>query len=246
MNAPASQPLVSIVTPSYNQAAYLEATINSVLAQDFAPLEYLIVDGASQDGSPQIIQRHTGRLAWWISEADRGQAEAINKGFQHAKGEIVAWLNSDDVYLPGAIQSAVNALQANPQAGMVYGDAITIDPAGRPLNRLAFGDWGLFDLMNFRVVCQPAVFMRRPDTWMPLITLCWITSCGCAWRAWRPSSTSRNYGPPTATTRRRKTWPRRPVSARKHCAWWSGCAASRTWRSAYAPTAGISWAALTG
>lgn len=161
MNAPHSQPLVSIVTPSYNQAAYLEAAIRSVLAQDYTPLEYLIVDGASQDGSLQIIQRYTGRLAWWVSEPDRGQAEAINKGFQHARGDIVAWLNSDDVYLPGAVRSAVDALQANPQAGMVYGEAVTIDSAGRPLNRLAFGDWGLRELMNFRVICQPAVFMRR-------------------------------------------------------------------------------------
>jgi glycosyltransferase involved in cell wall biosynthesis len=161
MNATASQPLVSIITPSYNQAAYLEATIHSVLAQDYAPLEYLIVDGASQDGSSQIIQRYAGRLAWWVSEADHGQAEAINKGFQHAKGEIVAWLNSDDMYLPGAVQSAVDALQAEPGVGMVYGDAITIDPSGRPMNRLAFGEWELADLMNFRVICQPAVFMRR-------------------------------------------------------------------------------------
>jgi hypothetical protein len=161
MNAPVSQPLVSIITPSYNQAAYLEATIRSVLAQDYILLEYLIVDGASQDDSPQIIQGYASRLAWWVSEPDSGQAQAINKGFQHAKGEIVAWLNSDDVYLPGAVRSAVDALQANPQAGMVYGDAITIDPAGRPLNRLAFGDWGLPELMNFRVICQPAVFMRR-------------------------------------------------------------------------------------
>jgi glycosyltransferase involved in cell wall biosynthesis len=161
MNAPPSQPLVSIVTPSYNQAAYLEDAIRSVLAQDYTPLEYLIVDGASQDGSLQIIQRYAGRLAWWVSEPDRGQAEAINKGFQHARGDIVAWLNSDDVYLPGAVRSAVDALRANPQAGMVYGEAVTIDSAGRPLNRLAFGDWELRELMNFRVICQPAVFMRR-------------------------------------------------------------------------------------
>jgi hypothetical protein len=161
MDAPASQPLVSIITPSYNQAAYLEATIRSVLGQDYAPLEYLIVDGASQDGSLQIIQRYASRLAWWVSEPDHGQADAINKGFKHARGEIVAWLNSDDLYLPGAVRSAVESLQANPQAGMVYGEAVTIDPTGRPLNWLAFGDWGLRELMNFRVICQPAVFMRR-------------------------------------------------------------------------------------
>ncbi len=161
MNGLTAQPLVSIITPSYNQVAYLEATIRSVLAQDYAPLEYLIVDGASQDGSLEIIRRYTDRLAWWVSEPDGGQAEAINKGLQHARGEILAWLNSDDIYLPGAIQSALDTLRANPQAGMVYGDAITIDSSGRPLNRLAFGDWGLSELMNFRVICQPAVFMRR-------------------------------------------------------------------------------------
>ncbi|MEJ2596864.1 MAG: glycosyltransferase family 2 protein [Anaerolineales bacterium] len=161
MKEPAPQPLVSIITPSYNQAGYLEATIRSVLAQDYSSLEYLIVDGASQDGSQEIIQRYAGRLAWWVSEPDSGQADAINKGFHHARGEILAWLNSDDVYLPGAVRSALDVLRANPQVGMVFGDAITIDPSGRPLNRLSFGDWGLSELMNFRVICQPAVFMRR-------------------------------------------------------------------------------------
>jgi hypothetical protein len=154
-------PLVSIVTPSYNQAAYLESTIRSVLDQDYAPLEYLIVDGGSTDGSLEIIQKYAGRLAWWVSEKDSGQAEAINKGLKRASGEIVAWLNSDDLYLLGAIQGAVRAFQGDPDLGMVYGDAITVDPEGRQLNRLAFKDWGLKDLMGFRIICQPAVFMRK-------------------------------------------------------------------------------------
>ena len=154
-------PLVSIVTPSYNQAAYLESTIRSVLDQDYTPLEYLIVDGGSTDGSLEIIQKYAGRLAWWVSEKDSGQAEAINKGLQRANGEIVAWLNSDDLYLPGAIQGAVRAFQEDPNLGMVYGDAITVDPEERQLNRLAFKDWGLKDLMGFRIICQPAVFMRK-------------------------------------------------------------------------------------
>lgn len=154
-------PLVSIVTPSYNQAAFLQDSIRSVLAQDYAQVEYLIVDGASQDGSQEIIRRYQDQLAWWVSEPDHGQAEAINKGLSRATGEIVAWLNSDDLYLPGAISSAVAALQADPQLGMVFADAITIDPQGRPLNRLSFGDWGLEQLMAFRIICQPAVFMRR-------------------------------------------------------------------------------------
>jgi hypothetical protein len=153
--------LVSIITPSYNQADFLEDAIQSVLRQDYAPLEYIIVDGGSTDGSQEIIERYSDRLAWWVSEPDRGQAEAINKGFLHADGEIIAWLNSDDLYLPGAVRQGVAALQADPTPGLVFGDALTIDAQGRPLNRLSFGDWGLIDLMSFRIICQPAVFMRR-------------------------------------------------------------------------------------
>jgi glycosyltransferase involved in cell wall biosynthesis len=154
-------PLVSIVTPSYNQAAYLEQTLQSVLAQDYASIEYLVVDGASTDNSVDIIRRYADRLAWWISEPDAGQAEAINKGLKRSKGEIVAWLNSDDLYLPGAIAQAVAAFQADPELGMVFGDAITIDAGGKPINKLIFGDWGLEELVRFRIICQPAVFMRR-------------------------------------------------------------------------------------
>jgi glycosyltransferase involved in cell wall biosynthesis len=154
-------PLVSIITPSYNQADYLDLTIQSVLGQDYPRIEYIVVDGASTDGSVEIIRRYAERLAWWVSEPDRGQAEAINKGFQRASGEIVAWLNSDDLYLPGAVARAVRALQADPALGLVFGDALTIDAQGKPLNSLAFGDWGLRELIRFRIICQPAVFMRR-------------------------------------------------------------------------------------
>ncbi len=120
-------PLVSIITPSFNQARFLEETMLSVLNQDYPNLEYLVVDGGSQDGSLEIIQKYAHRLAWWVSEKDRGQTDAINKGFGRAKGEILAWLNSDDTYQPGAIAQAVAYLQAHPEAGMVYGDANLID-----------------------------------------------------------------------------------------------------------------------
>jgi glycosyltransferase involved in cell wall biosynthesis len=156
-----SAPTVSIVTPSYNQAGYLESTIQSVLSQDYANLDYAIVDGGSSDGSVEIIKKFAGALSWWVSEKDSGQAEAINKGLRRARGEIVAWLNSDDLYLPGAIHKAVQALQANPELGFVFGDAITIDPYGQPINELVFGDWGFQELLRFRIICQPAVFMRR-------------------------------------------------------------------------------------
>jgi hypothetical protein len=100
-------------------------------------------------------------LAWWVSESDQGQAEAIAKGFSRANGEILAWLNSDDLYLPGAVSAAVRTLQARPEASLIYGNAITIDAQGRPINRLDFTDYDLVDLMSFRIICQPSVFMRR-------------------------------------------------------------------------------------
>lgn len=154
-------PLVSIVTPSFNQAPFLEQAIRSVLEQDYPRLEYLIVDGGSTDGSVEIIRRHADRLAWWVSEPDRGQAEAVNKGLARARGEIVAWLNSDDFYLPGALNEAVQAFRQNPQAGLVYGDVLAVDEAGRALNLLRYGNWGVAGLMEFRIIGQPAVFLRR-------------------------------------------------------------------------------------
>jgi glycosyltransferase involved in cell wall biosynthesis len=128
-------PLVSIVTPSFNQAAYLEAAIQSVLGQDYPRLEYVIVDGGSTDGSLDIVRRYAERLTHWSSEPDSGQTEAINKGFARATGDILAWLNSDDVYYPGAVREAVAFLQAHPEVGMVYGDAEFINESGKAVGR---------------------------------------------------------------------------------------------------------------
>jgi len=154
-------PTVSVITPSYNQSRYLEQTIRSVLEQNYPRLEYFVMDGGSTDASVEIIRRYENRLAGWVSEPDRGQADAINKGFRRATGEIIAWLNSDDVYQPGVIQKAVNAFAQHPAAAMIYGDVLSIDENSRPFNLQTFRAFTLPDLMAFNIISQPAVFMRR-------------------------------------------------------------------------------------
>ena len=127
-------PLVSIVTPSYNHGRYIEETIQSVLNQDYPNLEYLVIDGGSSDNTVEILKKYEGRLTW-ISEKDRGQADAINKGFRMANGEILAWLNSDDTYLPGAVQHSVRYLEAHSEVAMLYGEGYHIDAEGEFIER---------------------------------------------------------------------------------------------------------------
>jgi glycosyltransferase involved in cell wall biosynthesis len=158
---PVDEPLVSIITPSYNQAEYLEAALLSVLRQDYPHIEYIVFDGGSKDGSLDILQRYQDRLTYWASEPDHGQADAINKGMRLATGEVVAWLNSDDMYVAGAVREAVEALQAHPQAGMVYGDGLMIDGYGRLLDEHRYRQNDLMDLLCWEVLLQPATFMRR-------------------------------------------------------------------------------------
>jgi glycosyltransferase involved in cell wall biosynthesis len=127
--------LVSIITPSYNQADFLEATIQSVLSQDYPNIEYIVIDGESTDGSQDIIQRYASRLAYWVSEKDKGQTDALNKGFARAHGDVYAWLNSDDTYQPGAVREAVEFLQAHPDMGMAYGNANYINAKSKVIGQ---------------------------------------------------------------------------------------------------------------
>ena len=157
--------LVSIVTPSFNQAPYLEDTIRSVLEQDYPNLEYIIVDGGSTDGSLEIIRRYAHRLAWWVSEKDRGQTNAINKGFARAKGEILAWLNSDDTYQPGAVAEAVAFLWGRPEVGLVYGEANFIDENGHVIGHFPAAQTNYRRLRRGYVhIPQQAAFFRA-DLW---------------------------------------------------------------------------------
>jgi glycosyltransferase involved in cell wall biosynthesis len=153
-------PLVSIITPSYNQGKFIEETIRSVLSQDYPNIEYIVVDGGSTDNTLEILKKYEGRLRW-ISEKDRGQSDAINKGFGMAKGEILAWLNSDDTYLPGAITKVVDFLDAHPRTRVVYGRSYYTDIEGKAIGEYPVGPFDYRRLAVFNFISQPSVFFRR-------------------------------------------------------------------------------------
>jgi len=171
-----NKPLVSIVTPSYNQAEFLAETIKSVLNQTYPRIEYIIVDGGSTDGSVEIINKYQDRIAWWVSEKDQGQTDAINKGFHHATGEIYAWLNSDDRYHSQAISEAVQYFIKNPEVGLVYGDLNFINHNGYTVGRFNARETNYHKLRRgFVHIPQPAAFWRA-DLWKevgPLDGLDW-------------------------------------------------------------------------
>ena len=126
-------PKISIVTPSYNQAKYLEETICSVLNQNYPNLEYIIIDGGSTDGSLEIIQKYEKHLTYWVSEPDSGQSNAINKGFKHAKGELFGWINSDDYYLPDAFSAVAGAYKNSVKPSAIVGIGRWVDQNGKDL-----------------------------------------------------------------------------------------------------------------
>lgn len=131
MSNGAPWPKLTIITPSYNQAAFLEETIRSVQLQGYPNLEYMVLDGGSTDGSVEIIRKYESHLAYWVSERDRGQAHAINKGLERATGELVGWVNSDDMYVEGAFRHVVEAFADHPDCVLVHGNRIMLDAASR-------------------------------------------------------------------------------------------------------------------
>ena len=159
------QPRVSIVTPSFNQARYLEATMQSVLLQDYPRIEYIIVDGGSNDGSIEIIKKYESKLASWVSERDKGQTDAINKGFEHATGDILAWINSDDTYEPGVVSEAVKFLHENPAVGMVYGDCNFINEDGHVIGKFGSAQTNYRLLRQGYVHIPQQTMFFRADLW---------------------------------------------------------------------------------
>jgi glycosyltransferase involved in cell wall biosynthesis len=157
-----SLPLVSIVTPSYNQGCFIRETIESVLAQDYPNLEYWVMDGGSSDDTISILKEYEHDLRFhWVSEPDHGQSNAINKGWSRCRGDILAWLNSDDTYLPGAVKHQVEALLTHKQFGVVYGDSIFIDKNGNYLSKWHSAPYNVLDLLRTSLPPQPTVFIYR-------------------------------------------------------------------------------------
>ena len=156
-----SSPRVSIVTPSYNQAQFIEETIRSVLLQGYPNLEYMIIDGGSTDGSLDIIRKYERWLAYWVSEPDRGQSHAINKGLRRATGDILGWLNSDDLYACNTLHHVGSAFASSRDLAMCYGDGIIVDECSRYVKTKSMVDYDKESLFRGTSMAQPAVFLHR-------------------------------------------------------------------------------------
>jgi glycosyltransferase involved in cell wall biosynthesis len=151
---------VSVVTPSFNQAPYIRRTLESVLGQDWPDLEHVVFDGASTDGTLQILEQFGNRLKW-VSKSDKGQADAVNRAILATDGDVIGWLNSDDVYYSGAVRLAVEYLSANPEIDVVYGMADHIDVNDVPYEPYPTEPWNFERLKWTCFICQPAAFFRR-------------------------------------------------------------------------------------
>ena len=167
------EPLITIITPNYNMGNFIEETINSVLNQSYANLQYIIIDGGSTDKSLEIIKRYEDKLDYWISEPDTGQSQAINKGFLRAKGEFVGWLNSDDVLTPNSVETVVREFQKYPELDVIYGRNERINWRGDlvPTPDLP-KDKNQFDknlILSDSLVNQPGLLFKRK--WLGIVGL---------------------------------------------------------------------------
>ncbi len=152
--------MISIITPSLNSDRFIEQTIRSVLDQDYPEIEYIVVDGGSTDKTIDILKNFEGRIAW-TAERDAGQAGAINDGFRIAKGDVLGWLNADDLYQDGALRDVARKFDEGPDLMMAYGDGELIDENGRLIEKYPCEEFRLEALPYACFICQPACFFRR-------------------------------------------------------------------------------------
>lgn len=154
-------PRISVVMPTFNQGPFIEASLRSVLLQGYENLEFIVIDGGSTDGTVEIIRKYEPWLSHWVSEPDAGQSDALRKGFARATGEVLAWLNSDDLYCPGALRSVGDHYRRHPEAGLVYGDSAVIDAAGVVRDPIRGEAGGFERLLARNIIPQPSAFFSR-------------------------------------------------------------------------------------